>query len=402
LLGYYNSSMSDDRKSRAISPVRFSALNLTHNCNLRCTYCYAGDKTPNSMNLETALRSIEFLSEQSNPRCTVTFFGGEPLLEFPLLKGIVEHAEIRFGSKLDFRLSTNGTFLDKDILKYFWQHDIYFALSLDGNQPQHDLCRHSVSKKGSYEDVISKVPDILSFNPYTISVSVIVPDTVRFLSAGVIDLFSKGFKYVLQSLDYSAEWNSNDIKLLKEQYLQLSEYYRKRIIEGTKIYFSPFDERIKTRADKPYEIGDLCDLANSQIAIAPSGRIYPCVQFIGTDEGSYLQNSIGNVFDGFETEKRKHFVDLNYADKESCVGCSLYGRCAIHCGCVNWRATGDLRKIPPIICEHERMLMPIVDSLANDLWSKNVPLFKRKFYEKTFAASSYIEDCLFRSKNAGD
>jgi len=87
-------------------------------------------------------------------------------------------------------------------------------------------------------------------------------------------------------------------------------------------------------------------------------------------------------------------VDENRAEKQSCAGCALNGRCATYCGCVNWRATGSLREIPPIVCEHERMLMPIVDRLANTLWKDNVPLFKRKFYERTFPMSSYIEDCV--------
>lgn len=87
---------------------------------------------------------------------------------------------------------------------------------------------------------------------------------------------------------------------------------------------------------------------------------------------------------------------LNYREKTSCLGCDLNGRCATFCGCINWRATGKLHTIPPIICEHERMLIPIVDALANKLWKKQIPLFKRKFYEKSFPVSSYIEDCVIK------
>jgi uncharacterized protein len=107
---------------------------------------------------------------------------------------------------------------------------------------------------------------------------------------------------------------------------------------------------------------------------------------------------IGTVTSGFDVKQRQYFVAQNYAERQSCTGCALEGRCATYCGCVNWRATGDLRTIPPIICEHERMLMPIVDSMANRLWSKKVTLFKRKFYEKTFPVSSYIEDCLIKKR----
>ena len=228
------------------------------------------------------------------------------------------------------------------------------------------------------------------------AVSVITPESAGYLSDGVRDLVKKGFRYILQTLDYSAPWTSKDVKILKKQYRKLAKFYSERLAEGDKIVYTPFDERIRTWAERPYEKGDLCDLANTQVAVAPSGRIYPCVQFIGIDDEHSRVNSIGDVFEGFDQERRSYFIEKNYEDRTSCIGCALYGRCATYCGCVNWRATGDLATIPPIICEHERMLMPIVDSMANRLWKKNVPLFRRKFYEKTFPVSSYIEDCLFK------
>jgi uncharacterized protein len=377
-----------------LSEVKYSALNLTHNCNLRCSYCYAGPKIQRTMELQTARSAIDFLASQAKDYCTITFFGGEPLLEFSLIQNIVEYSSNKYGPKISFRMSTNGTLLTKEILQFLDRHDIYFALSIDGDQRQHDKCRHYDNNEGSYRVIESKLNDIFNFNPYTIAVSVIIPDTAKYVAKGVTDLFSKGFRYVLQTLDYSAPWTSRHISTLKDQYEKLAQYYKKSLTDGKKLYYSPFDERIKTHADKPYGKGDLCDLANSQIAIAPSGRIYPCVQFVGTDDELYSANAIGNVITGFDAKQRRHFVAENYAERESCSSCVLDGRCANYCGCINWRATGSLRAIPPIICEHERMLMPIADALANELWSKNTQLFKRKFYEKNYPISSYIEDCL--------
>jgi uncharacterized protein len=380
------------------SAVKYSALNLTHNCNLRCSYCYAGYKHQKAMGLKTAFQAIDFMADQAKTTSTITFFGGEPLLEYESLRRIVEYSGSKYGSKINFRMSTNGTLLNDDILHFLKEHDIYFALSIDGGQVQHDTCRRYAGGSGSYQDIAGRISAILDFNPYTITVSVVAPETAGYLADGVINLFAKGFRYVLQTLDYSSAWTTKDIKVLKKQYKILADYYINMLKDGKKIFYSPFDERIKTHAQKPYGRGDLCDLANSQIAIAPSGRIYPCVQFIGNDQGAYIENSIGSVYEGFNTQRRQYFVVENYADRQSCTGCALNGRCATYCGCVNWRATGDLCSIPPMICEHERMLMPIVDSLANKLWSDKVPLFKRKFYDKNFPVSSYIEDCLIRRK----
>jgi uncharacterized protein len=374
--------------------VKYSALCLTHRCNLRCSYCYTGDKVNRRMTRETAFEAIDFLADQSEDRCVATFFGGEPLLEGDLLKEVVLYSREKYGGKIDFRVNTNGTLLDSDWFTFFKEHRLHFAVSLDGNRAQHDTSRKFAGGDGSYDRIADKLEGIFEFDPYTVAVSVVVPDTVEYLAEGVRDIFDKGFRYVVQTLDYSANWRSRDIKQLESQYRKVAKFYRQALKEGRKITYSPFDERIKTWAQKPYERGDLCDLANSQIAIAASGQVYPCVQFVGDDTDQHRENAIGSVTSGFDTGKRTRFIEENYLDKTSCEGCELYGRCATFCGCVNWSTTGSISTIPPIICEHERMLMPIVDRLANSMWKKRIPLFERKFYEPTFPVSSYIEDCL--------
>ncbi|MBK7142755.1 MAG: radical SAM protein [bacterium] len=370
------------------------ALCLTHDCNLRCKYCYAGRKVARSMSSETAQRSLEFIAAQSNSSCTVTFFGGEPLTKFALLKETVRFGEELFPGRFDFRMATNGTLIDSEVIQFLRDHQVYFSLSLDGTPEQHDCNRSYGNAGGSYAQVARDLESILDFNPYTVAVSVITPQSAEYLADGVRHLFGLGFRYVVQTLDYSADWQSEHIKILKRQYEELAKFYYDSLRAGKKIYYSPFDARIQTWAQKPYSKGELCDLARSQVAIAASGRIYPCVQFVGQDDQAEWPNSIGDVRHGFDQTKRNWFIQQNQLDTDTCVGCALHGRCATYCGCVNWHATGKINQIPPIICEHERMLMPIVDRLANRLWKQNVDLFKRKFYDKTFPISSFIEDCM--------
>lgn len=377
-----------------LNNIKYIALNLTHKCNLRCAYCYAGDKTGETMTAETAFQSIDFINRECDNHATVTFFGGEPLLEFELMKTVVEYTEQNYNGKINFRLSTNGTRLNEEMLRWFGKHKIFFTLSLDGSREQQNRGRRTAGDKNSYDSVAGSVDSILAFNPYTMVVSVIYPETVDQLAAGVKHLFSLGFRYVLQTLDYSNNWESGHIKELKNQYEELSRFYFDSLKSGKKIYYSPFDERIKTHAQKPYGKGDLCDIGNTQIAIAPSGIIYPCVQFVGNDTTNERVNSLGSVHSGFDDKKRHEVVELNYSDRQECSGCALDGRCANYCGCVNWKSTGSIKTIPPIICEHERMLMPIVDRLGNKLWKQNVSLFKDKFYNPYYPVSSYIEDCM--------
>jgi uncharacterized protein len=379
-----------------LSRIKYAALCLTHMCNLRCTYCYSGAKTKKGMTAETAFRAIDFLHDSSDGSCTVTFFGGEPLIEFALMKDVVAYSRSQYGDQIRFRMSTNGTLLTSETLEWLRANEVFFVLSLDGSLEQHNRCRCFEGGKGSYDRAARHLEDILDFNPYTMAVSVVVPATVEYVAEGVQDLFRKGFRYVVQTLDYSAPWKTEHLRALKTQYSTLATFYYHSLKNGDKIHYSPFDERIKTWAQKPYGQGDLCDLANTQIAVAASGRLYPCVQFIGEDKARARQNAIGDVFAGFDEPRREYYVCENYAEKRPCTGCALEGRCATYCGCVNWRATGSLRQIPAIICEHERMLMPIVDGVATRLWKKRVGLFRRKFYERTFAMSSYIEDCIHK------
>ena len=346
------------------------------------------------MSSATAFRAMDFLAAESGDTCTVTFFGGEPLTELPLLKQVVEYSRKEHGNRFQFRMSTNGTLLDPSTIRYLTENEIYFVLSLDGSEAQHDRNRCFQGGRGSFSQAVRFLPQVLDANPYTLAVSVVAPNTVPMVAEGVQDLFARGFRYVLQTLDYSADWKPGHLKDLRAEYQELSTFYGDALRTGRKLYYSPFDERIKTWAQKPYGKGDLCDLANSQIAIAASGRIYPCVQFIGADEEAAPGPSLGDVFSGFEDGRRSWFISENYSDKASCQGCALEGRCATWCGCVNWRATGDLKTIPPIICEHERMLLPIVDRLASGLWKENVELFRRKFYDRSYPVSSWVEDCL--------
>lgn len=350
------------------------------------------------MDIPTAYKTIDFLNGSEGDRITITFFGGEPLLLMDLMENIIDYAWSKYPSKFAFRASTNGVLINQCFLELCRKYNMSFVLSLDGNSEMQNANRITPTGKGSFALVEKNIDAILGFNPYTIVVSVITPETATLVYDSVTWLFDRGFKYVVQTLDHNADWNKNDLVTLAKQYKQLSRFYFNALEEGKKIYYSPFDERIKTRTIKPLQCGDLCDLANTQIAVAPSGRLYPCVQFIGNDTSEHQKFSIGDVFTGFNQEKRLNYVKENYGPKKPCDDCELNGRCMNGCGCVNWRATGKLNLVPVVLCEHERMLMPIVDKLANKLWKKNNELFKRKFYSPFFALSSYIEDCAIKSK----
>jgi len=151
-----------------MNSIQSAALFMIHDCNLRCAYCYAGEKTSRRMSEETALASIDFLLKESSGNVVVTFFGGEPLIEYALLKKIVLDSEEKYGSEVQFRLSTNGTLLNRENLDFFNEHKFYFTLSLDGGKTQQDTLRKTAGGKGSFDAVTRCLDDVFEINPYTI------------------------------------------------------------------------------------------------------------------------------------------------------------------------------------------------------------------------------------------
>ena len=113
--------------------------------------------------------------------------------------------------------------------------------------------------------------------------------------------------------------------------------------------------------------------------MAASGRLYPCVQFVASDDPKNSEFCLGDVFSGFDAAARGWLVQNNQALREGCEGCALEGRCANYCGCVNWKSTGRLNRVPAILCAHEQMIIPIADAVATRLWKGNRPLFEKRF-----------------------
>jgi uncharacterized protein len=121
--------------------------------------------------------------------------------------------------------------------------------------------------------------------------------------------------------------------------------------------------------------------------VAPDGRLYPCVQFVGRD-----QYCIGTVAEGIDEARREEIYTLNAQEKQECKGCALVGRCHNKCGCLNLQTTGSISSIPPILCEHERMAIPIADRLAERLFKEHDPMFIQRHYNPAFPILSFLED----------
>jgi uncharacterized protein len=358
-------------------------LHLTKSCNLRCKYCYAPNKIKESMTLETARRGIDLAVRLGNGSACVSYFGGEPLLVFDQIRELTTYAHEcgkQSNTQMHFRLSTNGTLFDEESLAFCRDHNVLFAVSLDGDREAHNAQRVFADGRGSFDALDKKLSLILEYNPFTVITSVITPPTVERLYSSIEYMWDRGVRYIVHQLDYThPDWTPDHIEKLEHSYRQLAGFYLEKIRGGTHFHLGVFDDKLKTHAHSPIRLGEICDFGVKKVSVAPNGRIYPCVQFI-SDKPDAEDYCIGDVESGFN-DRRESLIAENRKERKQCEGCALLGRCSNYCGCLNWQLTGKVTEVPPILCAHEQMLIPIADQIGNELWDEKNRHFLHKHYK---------------------
>ena len=219
----------------------------------------------------------------------------------------------------------------------------------------------------------------------------VTPETVDFYEESVRYLLDQGIRYLIVSLNYAGAWTDTHIKKLQSQYKALSKLYKKLTLDQKKFYFSPFEMKFISHIKEDDVLCRKCALGMKQISIAPDGRIYPCVQFV-KDGVSNTEYSIGNVTTGIDEDKRHEMYMKSIKKYDICQSCDYSERCTNDCSCLNWQATGYLNEVSPVLCETERILLPVVDKLGEDLYRRRAPMFIQKHYNAIYPILSLLDD----------
>lgn len=359
-------------------------VHLTNGCNLACRYCYVHQSTE-VMSLETAHAAVDLAAREPGHH-GIIFFGGEPLLQRQTIYDTVRYAQsLGLQGKFHYKITTNGTLLDEEFLRFSKQNQVFIALSHDGTAQ--DLNRVTHRDEGTFARLEPIAKRLLQVRPYAPVLMTVAPNAVKFYAQGVEYLYSLGFRYLICSLDYSGDWTEADFSELQRQYRRLADWYEKLTLREEKFYFSPFEVKISSHIHKTNYCAERCELGKKQVSVAPDGRLYPCVQFIDRPEFC-----IGHVSTGIDTARQNRLYLLNEQEKAPCDACAVKNRCNHHCACLNQQATGDFRTVSPVLCRHERMLLPIADRLAERLYRKKAGIFLQKQYNDMYPLVSYIED----------
>ena len=327
-------------------PLQSLVMNLTNQCNLACTYCYefgedkvaTPDGKPKFMDLETAKASVDLLLKESEGRKAIhiTFFGGETLMNFPLLKEVVAYASDRAASEdrfIDFSLTTNATLLTPAIIQFLSDNSIGVTVSMDGPAEMHDKLRVFANGRGSYDIIEPRVKALIQGHrtrPITARVTLTsgVTDVIRIYRhlKNELGFAEVGFAPVTTSPDRLYAINEQGMGGVLEQFKALADEYLEFALRGELHGFSNVSETIG-ELYQGVNKSHPCGAALGLLGVGPSGDIAPCHRFVDSDA-----HSLGNISTGVDREKQKDFLDRGHiGSKYDCHSCFARPLCAGGC-----------------------------------------------------------------------
>ena len=348
-----------------ITVVKALCLNVAHDCNLACRYCFAGEGEYQGdrgiMSYEVGKAALDFLIKNSGHRknLEVDFFGGEPLMNWETVKKLVAYGreqEKIHDKNFRFTITTNGMLLNDEITDFCNKEMTNVVLSIDGRKCTHDYMRPvRGGKRGSYDVIIGKLKKFAKKRgdkEYYVR-GTYTRQNLDF-AADVIHLADEGFKEVsvepvVALPDEPYAIREEDIPFLEEQYDILAKEYVKRRREGRGFTFFHF---MIDLAGGPCVAKRLsgCGSGTEYVAVTPWGDIYPCHQFVGEEEFV-----LGNVFDGItKTDLQEGFKHQNVYEKPKCRDCFARYYCSGGCAANSYKFSGNIDDTYDIGCTLQR------------------------------------------------
>ena len=344
--------------------VKALCLHIAHDCNLACRYCFAEEGEYHGrralMSLEVGKKALDFLIANSGSRrnLEVDFFGGEPLMNWQVVKDLVAYGreqEKKHDKNFRFTLTTNGVLLNDEIMEFCNREMGNVVLSIDGRKEVHDRMRPFRKGAGSYDLI---VPKFLKFAESRQQNNYYVRGTFTHynldFAADVLHLADLGFRQISvepvvapPSEDY-AIWKE-DLPVIMEQYDLLAREMIRREKEGRGFNFFHFMIDL-TGGPCVYKRLSGCGSGTEYLAVTPWGDFYPCHQFVGEE-----QFCLGNVDEGIVRQDIcGEFRKCNVYSKQECADCFARFYCSGGCAANSWNFTGNINDVYEIGCAMQR------------------------------------------------
>ncbi len=352
--------MAFDFKNRN-TVLKAMCLHVAHTCNLNCEYCFASQGKYHGeralMNFEVGKRALDFLIENSGTRhnLEVDFFGGEPLMNWDVVKQLVAYAreqEKIHNKNFRFTLTTNGMLIDDDVIEFSNKEMSNVVLSLDGRKEVHDRLRKDYTGKGSYDIIVPKFKEFVERRgnksyymrgTFTHANTDFTNDIFHMADMGFTEL---SMEPVVCAPNDASALTEADLPVLFEQYEILAKEMIKRKREGRPFTFYHYMLDLK-HGPCIYKRISGCGSGTEYVAVTPTGDIYPCHQFVG--DAKYL---LGNIYDGISnTEVQNEFKLCNAYARKECDDCWAKLYCSGGCAANSYHATGKITGIYEYGCE---------------------------------------------------
>lgn len=348
------SAKSNPYRHRIQKNVSSVCLHISHKCNLNCEYCYADAGTFGReamlMSREMMLKAIDFAFAHSGDlgRLNITFFGGEPLLNFKLIRegvGYAKEQAEKFNKKVTFGMTSNATLLTPGIMDFIRQEDFSLIFSIDGPKKIHNRMRKFPTGKGSHARVIKNIGEYLRHYSDDFTARATFTRTTPNFSEQVLFLNGQGFENVsvepaqLDAVHPHSISTQSEILRVKLEYDSLADIYLERFDKDKPLHFFHFDYDLRKLLN-PQPIHTQCGAGDGFISIIPDGSIFPCFEMVVEEE-----NCIGNVDSGFDVKKRKRFQRMHADVKKICRECWAKYICGGGCHAFNIRYNNNI-KIP--------------------------------------------------------
>ncbi|AYD39849.1 thioether cross-link-forming SCIFF peptide maturase [Clostridium fermenticellae] len=354
-------------ETKTPSYIKALCLNIAHDCNLRCKYCFADEGDYKGcrklMPPDIGKKAIDFVIEKSGPRknIEVDLFGGEPLMAFDTVKQVVEYAKEQekiHNKNIRFTMTTNATLLNDEIMDYLDKNMGNIVLSIDGRKEVNDNVRVRVDGSGSFDAIMPKIKKMVSMRDKSkqyyargtfTRLNLDFFEDIKFLADNGFDEISVEPVVLEESSPFSLR--EEDLPTIFKQYDKLYEEMIKRHKEGREFKFYHFNIDLKG-GPCVYKRISGCGAGHEYVAITPEGDIYPCHQFVGNQNfklGNLLEEDIK-----LKEDIISEFKNANIYRKPECKGCWARFYCSGGCQANNYNFNGDMHVPYSLGCKMQK------------------------------------------------
>jgi uncharacterized protein len=262
------------------------------------------------------------------------------------------------------------------------------TLSFDGIPAAQDACRCYHDGSSSFSDTKEAMLLLFGHFPNLGICAVVTPETVRHLPATIDFFLEAGVHRLWLNPNFFAQWNEAELGLWRQGYEHAGTRVVQEFRNGRIFPVNFITAKIVTHLKGGYDPCDCCDFGLKEIAVAPSGNIYPCQRMVGEDTAEL--GLMGDVFTGLNAQTCKELADAKEVTSPECLQCDLRHRCRNWCSCVNHRLTGRFDRTSVLVCFHERMAIEIADHAASLLFQEKNKTFMETFYNEKQVSPEWV------------